>query len=365
MGRLYPELKIDLEKIRHNTRETVKRCEERGIDVCAVIKGCSGLVKIAEAVSRSGVKQLATSRIQQAVKCREAGITTPFLLLRVPALSEIPDVIQYFNYSLQSELLTVQEMEKACAAAGVTHKVIMMMDLGDIREGYWDKEAFVRDCVYIHNRLEHIRLAGIGTNLGCYGAVKPTEAKMAELVSLAEEIREQTGTPLEIISGGASNAFPLVQDGTMPEGINHLRIGDNILLSRGLQTKLKVPDTGYLDMTAFVVRAEIVEVREKPSYPQGELSLNAYGKLPQFEDRGIRKRALAALGDADAGDVTELLPVDEKIWIVGGSSDYIILDVTETETDLHIGDVVEFYPEYVNMLHLTMSPDVRITWVNE
>lgn len=31
MGRLYPELKIDLEKIRHNTRETVKRCEERGI----------------------------------------------------------------------------------------------------------------------------------------------------------------------------------------------------------------------------------------------------------------------------------------------------------------------------------------------
>ena len=365
MSRLYPELQIDLQKIYQNSLEAVRRCAESGIRVCGVIKGCSGLPEIARTISRAGVSQLGTSRIEEAVRCREAGISTPFLLLRVAGMSEIPDVVRYFDYSLQSELASVLRIDRECSVRGMHHKVIMMADLGDIREGYWYKEAFIRDCLFIDRQLDGAMLAGIGTNLGCYGAIRPTREKMEELTALADEICRQAGHPLEIISGGASNAYPLVHYHTMPQGINHLRIGDNILLSRGLQTKLNYRDMDYLDMTAFLVRAEVVEVKEKPSYPQGEFALNAYGKLPEFEDRGIRKRALIALGEADVGDVAELLPLNSRIRIIGGSSDYMILDVTECGRDLQPGDLIDFYPEYINMLHLTASGNVRKTFLNE
>lgn len=363
MQRLFPELRVDLQKIFRNSLQTVSRCEEKGISVCGVIKGCSGLPEVARAMSEAGVCQLGTSRIEHAYQCKVEGIRTPFLLVRVPAMTEIPDVIQLFEYSLESEIDTVIAIDSECRKQQLTHKIVMMVDLGDLREGYWDKKKFIEDCLFIEKNLQHVILSGIGVNLGCYGAIKPTVEKMEELLSISRTIEREINRPLEIVSGGATTSYPLVHDGTIPKGINHLRIGDNLLLSRGLQTNWKISDMDYLDMTAFLIRAEVVEVKDKPSYPQGEFAFNAYGKLPQYEDIGIRKRALVALGNADVGNVKELVPVNEKMNIVGGSSDYLIVDVSECDDQIQIGDILEFYPRYINMLHMTISPNVRVTYV--
>ena len=116
-------------------------------------------------------------------------------------------------------------------------------------------------------------------------------------------------------------------------------------------------------MTAFEIRAEVVEMKEKPSYPQGEFAFNAYGKLPQYKDIGIRKRALIALGNADVGEVKELVPIDSGITIVGGSSDYMIIDVTDCSHEVRVGDIVSFYPRYINMLSMTCSQNVKILYI--
>lgn len=83
--------------------------------------------------------------------------------------------------------------------------------------------------------LPHVHLAGIGVNLTCYGSTKPTPEKMNELVGLARQVEQRIGRKLEIVSGGATSSFTLVHWGTMPAGVNHLRIGEAILLGKDLQ----------------------------------------------------------------------------------------------------------------------------------
>ena len=184
-----------------------------------------------------------------------------------------------------------------------------MADLGDLREGFWDKDELVDVCQRVEQDLPHVHLAGIGVNLSCYGSTKPTPDKMNELVALARRVEARIGRSLEVVSGGATSSFTLVHWGTMPARINHLRIGEGILLGKDLQVDWGIRDMDYLRMDTFTLRAEVVEVKDKPTYPIGELAIDAFGRKPTYVDRGVRRRALLALGRADVGDLESLPPV--------------------------------------------------------
>lgn len=92
---------------------------------------------------------------------------------------------------------------------------------------------------------------------------------------------------------------------------------------------------------ALVLEAQIVELKEKPSLPIGEVGVDAFGHKPYYEDRGIIKRAIIAVGKQDT-ELDSMTPLDEKIDILGGSSDHIILDVTKSDKEYKVGDVVRF-----------------------
>lgn len=121
-------------------------------------------------------------------------------------------------------------------------------------------------------------------------------------------MERRIGRPLETVSGGATSSYTLVHSGAMPEGINHLRIGENILLAKDLQIDWGIRGMDYLQMDAFTLRAEIIELRRKPTYPQGEFAIDAFGHKPVYTDRGVRLRALVALGRADVGELESLRP---------------------------------------------------------
>ena len=146
----------------------------------------------------------------------------------------------------------------------------------------------------------------------------------------------------------------------MPKGINHLRIGELFLV--GLSTSWGITDVDYLCTDAFTLQAEVIEVRNKPSYPQGELCIDAFGRKPTYEDRGIRRRALLSFGRLDTGEVETLIPREEGITVVEASSDHCILDVTDCKRDLKVGDIVEFSLLYGHLLFLTSREDVNIIY---
>lgn len=363
--RQYPQLEFDLALLRSNADAVISRCRGMGIRVCGVIKGVDGLPEVARVLRAAGAAELGTSRLEQVAKCRAAGVPGPWLLIRVPGLTELPDVVALCETSLQSEWPTLLALEEECLRQNKTHRVIVMTDLGDLREGFWDKKELVDVCERVERELPHVHLAGIGVNLTCYGSTKPTPEKMNELVGLARQVEQRIGRKLEIVSGGATSSFTLVHWGTMPAGVNHLRIGEAILLGKDLQVEWGIRDMDYLRMDALTLRAEVVEVKDKPTYPIGEFAIDAFGRKPVYEDRGIRRRAILALGRADVGELESLIPREPGLTVIGGSSDHCIVDVEDCPRRLQVGDIVEFSLCYSHMLYATARSDMRIIFKNQ
>ena len=150
----------------------------------------------------------------------------------------------------------------------------------------------------------------------------------------------------------------------MPEGINHLRIGETALLAKDLQEDWGISDMDYLQRGTMYLEGELIELRKKPTYPVGETMIDAFGRRPTYEDRGVRLRGLVAFGRADVGDLESLLCREEGMTIIGGSSDHCIVDAEDCPRPLQVGDTVAFDLCYSHMLYATGRSDMAISIVD-
>jgi ornithine racemase len=103
---MYPKVKIDLEKIKHNSQILVGLCKKHNVSVTGVTKVFAADEKIVEAMINSGVNYLADSRIQNLKKLQHFDLKKT--LLRIPMQSEVDDVVKYSDISLNSELKTIE-----------------------------------------------------------------------------------------------------------------------------------------------------------------------------------------------------------------------------------------------------------------
>ena len=362
MKERYPRLEINLAHLKHNVAKVVEKCGSYGIQVAGVIKGATGLVEVAKQFDQGGASFIASSRLEQIEDAKNAGIKKPMMLIRVPMLSEVSDVVRLADVSLNSELEVVKALNAEALKQGKIHKVIVMADMGDLREGYWDKDEMADVCEYIEKELSNIQLMGIGTNVGCYGSISPTVETLNDLVEISEHIEERLGRKLEYFSGGATSSLMRVWDGNIPERINLLRIGEGILLARDLDVFYGY-DMSELYQDVFRLKAEVIEVKDKPSHPVGTIAVDAFGHTPTYVDRGMRRRALLAMGKVDYGDPSELLPLEKGIEVLGASSDHTIIDVENAEKDWKVGDIMEFDICYATIVYLTNCRNVNIAYV--
>ena len=189
--------------------------------------------QVAKAMLRGGVAGIAESRFENIRRLHESGIDCPIMLLRSPPLSRVEEVVRTVDVSLQSELTIIGEISRIAERLGRVHDIILMIDLGDLREGIWpnDLVATVESIL----AMPGVRIAGIGTNLGCFGAILPTPENLGQLVAHAYAVERMTGKPLDFISGGNSSSLPLLLEGRLPSGISNLRIGEAILQG-GIET---------------------------------------------------------------------------------------------------------------------------------
>lgn len=347
----YPKLVIDRKIMDANIKDVIGKCAEQGIEVVAVVKGVNGLPGIMQIVMDAGAKTIASSRLSQLREARKLNPDIKTYALRIPMLSEVEELVESADISLNSELEVLEKINEVCEEKGITHNVIIMCELGDLREGIYNKDELKKVVLEVENELTSLHLLGIGTNLGCYGSILPTVEKMNELVELADFVSETIGRKIEVVSGGATTSFPLVARGEMPEGINQLRIGDGLYVS-------DLDECFHYEMhdqEALTLQAEIVELKEKPSHPIGEIAVNAFGNKVEYEDKGIRTRALIAIGKQDIGEYSHLRPLDPDIEVIGGSSDHTIVDITNAKRDYKLGDIMEFHLMYETMLMSTQS----------
>jgi predicted amino acid racemase len=345
---------VDLAKIEENCAAITSRLP--GIDVIAVTKVTGGNPAVARALLAGGAAGLADSRLVNIARMRAHGVQARYWLLRAPAPAQAEEVVKLADVSLESEIVTVRALGEAAARAGVDHGVVCMVDVGDLREGVLpsDLVTFVEQC----DTLPGIHVEGVGVNLTCYGAIMPTRENLGQVADLAAQAEAALGRQL-VVSGGNSGSLPLALRGELPPGITSLRVGESILL--GVNTLTREPLLPELHLDAFMFTAPVIECLVKPSKPIGVCAQDMMGNVPQFEDRGWRRRAILAVGRQDV--VPELIrPLDPRVEVLGASSDHLIVDVEDRETAPRPGDELAFLPGYGALLQLFTSPYVEKTF---
>ena len=319
-----------------------------------VSKATLGEPLVAKAMIQGGVKFIADSRLENIQKMKEAGISIPFVLLRT-ALSQAESVVRDVDISLNTEIDVIRALSRYAKAQKKNHKIILMVEMGDLREGIApiDLPLLVKTTLALPN----IQIAGIGTNLACYGGIKPDARIMNNLSKIAESIERDFQISLEIVSGGNSANYKWLQSTKNVGRINNLRIGESILLGHETINHERIPG---LHTDAFKLVAEVIELKNKPSLPFGEISKNAFGEVPVFIDRGIRQRAIIALGRQDV--LVSGLEPEANLEILGSSSDHLILD--SQNSDIKVGDEVNFALDYGSLLSAMTSPYVKKQFVD-
>ncbi len=204
-----PHLRINLDAITYNASMIRKICIARGIRADSVVKCVCGDIQISNAILEGGIHSLMDSRMKNIVRLREGGIKCPLGLLRIPMLSELSSVVSYADWSLISMPETIKELEKICSLEKKEFKVLLMIDIGDLREGIWPDRIY--ETADVFRKCKWISCIGAGTNFGCFGGVMPSEENLSMLVKFAMELERDLGKEEWLISGGGTNLFyPIV-----------------------------------------------------------------------------------------------------------------------------------------------------------
>lgn len=346
---LAPRLNIDLDKIYHNASALVKRLAGRGIGVTGVTKATLGSVDIANTMLRAGVNALGDSRVENIESMRRAQVLASMTMIRSPMLSQAKRVVLCTEVSCNTEIAVIKKLSFEAQRADRYHGVILMIELGDLREGIMpdDLTEIVRETLSLPN----IVFKGIGTNLACRSGVSPDASNMAMLSELADSLESTFGLTVDIVSGGNSANLAWALSGANIGRINNLRLGEAILL--GCETLHRQPVDG-LHTDAITLSAEVIEVKVKPSQPSGTIAQTAFGKAPPVTDRGLVTQAILAVGqqDIDPGG----LNAPAGINIMGASSDHLIIESDCSE--LSVGEEVIFQLNYSALVRAMTSPFV-------
>jgi ornithine racemase len=344
-----PRLSIDLHQVSHNARTLTRRLADRGIGVVGVTKAALGLPGLGTALLEVGITTLGDSRIENIERLRRAGITAPTMLIRSPMLSQVHRVVAHAQMSCNTDVDVLAALSAAAIAAGRRHGVILMVELGDLREGILphDLESAAAHVL----RLANLDLCGIGTNLACQSGIVPDPSNMGQLSDLADALETRFGIGLDLVSGGNSANLGWALSGADVGRVNQVRLGESILLGRDPLDRRAISG---LHTDAFTLVAEVIECKDKPSTPHGTVAQTAFGAPARRLDRGIIRQAIVALGEQDT-DPGGLAP-PTGMTLLGASSDHLVLDAGDCR--LRPGDEIVFGVAYSALVRAMTSPFV-------
>lgn len=337
----------------------VERLALQGIKVTGVSKATLGMPEIVRIWVDAGVHSIGESRIESIESLSRCGIGVPLLLIRSPMLSQVDRVVAHAAMSCNSEPLVIKALAASAMRQGMSHGVLLMVELGDLREGILpaDMEAMVA----LTLSLPSLVLVGIGTNLGCQNGVAPDSANMGELSRLISALEARFCIRLEWCSGGNSSNLNWLNGGGELGRINHLRLGEALLLGRDPLTRKAIPGL-YSDAITLV--AEVIEAKVKPTRPWGSRHHSSFATPPRVASsdaaEAIGWRVLLALGEQDADPGGLSAP---GLSIEGASSDHLV--VSGAAMDLTVGDEQRFRISYSTLLRAMTSPFVSRCFIKE
>lgn len=345
-------LNIYKDKLFHNFAFLDKMFSERGIEWAVVSKLLCGDKRLMKLLVELGIREICDARISnlESIKKIDPGVNTVYI--RPPSKRSIAKVVKYANVSFNTEFYTIKMLSDEAIKQQVKHRIIIMIELGDLREGVLgDQLLNFYEKVF---ELPNIEVVGIGSNLNCLHGVLPSEDKLIQLSLYKQLIEVKFNTKIPWVTGGTSIVIPLLLKRRLPAGINHFRVGETLYFGNNLFTGklIKGMKANVIELTT-----EIIEIREKPKVPFGEMDENPSGDLYEINEDDYGKKSYRAILDIGLLDISPdyLIPKDPKIEIAGASSDMIIIDLGKTDRNYKVGDLVKFTVKYMGALSLLNS----------
>ncbi len=308
-----------------------------------------GSPEIAKVWLRAGVAGLGDSRVENLQALRAASITARLTLIRSPMVSQVDVVVRQADVSLNTEIAVIRRLSAAAARAERLHGIVLMVELGDLREGIMP--ADLEGVAYQTLRLPNLSLIGIGTNLACHSGVSPDATNMAVLTGLADAIESTFSLHLATISGGNSGNLDWVFSGAETGRVNDLRLGELLLLGREPLHRRAIKGL-YTDAITLV--AEVIELGPKPAQPWGVTAQRALGQAERPQRHGFMQQAILAIGEQDTDCHALVAPVGFEI--TGASSDHMVLDCGSSLPP--VGGEIRFGLGYSALVRAMTSPFV-------
>ncbi|CAN5478712.1 ornithine racemase Orr [soil metagenome] len=345
-------VKLYRSELRHNFEYLDSLFKKNGIKWGITTKLLCGNKDFINEVINLGVGEVHDSRISNLRVVKNIDPETVTIYIKPPPKDTIPDLIKYADISLNTELSTMHELSEEAVRQGKVHKVIIMIEMGDLREGVMrDDLVDFYEKVF---RLPGLEVVGLGTNLNCLHGVMPDGDKLIQLALYKQIIELRFKKEIPLVSGGTTVTIPLLLKNQLPTGVNHFRIGEALFFGKDLFSDGVIE--GMSDQV-LELYTQIIEISEKPMVPTGDLGINPQGRTTQVVKENVGKTAYRAIVDIGTLDIQPnyLIPVNENVTITDASSDMLILDVGENPNEYKVGDKIRFKLKYMGALGLMSS----------
>ena len=343
---------LDIQKLKKNYAYLEKLFSDNHIKWAVVSKLLCGNTTFLKELLKHNVTQICDSRVTNLKRIKSLNPTIETIYIKPPAKKSIKNIVRYADISLNTESSTIKLLDEEAKSQGKKHKIIIMIELGELREGILGKNL-IAFCEKIFT-LKHIEVVGIGTNLTCMNGVLPNHEKLLRLHTYKELIEKKFNKKIQYLSGGSSVTLPLIDINLLPLEINHFRVGEALFLGTSPYDNLPVKN---METDLFELNAEIIEITEKPYIPSGKLALNKEGESPAFDKNRIGKKSFRAIIDIGILDVdsNNLAFIDKTLSFVGGSSDMYVIDLGDNINDYKTGSLIKYTLNYMGILRILNS----------
>jgi ornithine racemase len=345
-------LELSRSKLRDNVIFLDQLFSNHQVNWGVVTKLLCGHKQYIEELIHTGLKELHDSRISNLKTIKAINPEIQTVYIKPPSSQVISSLVKFADVSFNTELQTIRLISAEAIKQKKVHKIIIMIELGDLREGVLGENLIgFYQSVF---QLENIQVIGLGANLNCLNGILPSHDKLIQL-SLYKQLIEATfRVKIPFVSGGSSVTVPLLMKKMLPKGINHFRLGETLFFGNNLISGKPIKG---MKSQLFTLYAEIVEMMNKPLVPFGEIGTNVAGDQIEINEQDYGKsscRALLDIGLLDV-DLRNISPVKKWIKILGASSDMISLDLGENKAGLKLGDRIAFNLNYMGALKVMNS----------
>ncbi len=345
-------IELDSKKLTANFNYLMKLFKKNNIQFSVVTKMLCGNKVFLSELLKLDISQVCDSRVSNLKTIKMLRPDVESIYIKPPAKRSVKNVVQYADISMNTEIRTIKLLSEEAQRQNKTHKIIIMIELGELREGIMGEDfiAFYEEVFTLKN----IEVVGIGTNLTCLYGVLPNHDKLIQLCLYEQLVEAKFNRHIPYVSGGSSVTIPLIFQKLLPKGINHFRVGETLYLGTDLYNNTTIKQ---MHPDVFSLFCEIIELSEKPQVPIGEMGQNVEGNTFEFDESQTGKRSYRAIVDIGLLDVEEshIFPVDQNISIVGASSDMFVIDLGNNVKNYKVGDLLEFKMDYMGVLRTINS----------